>query len=228
MPSSAVKLLKVGGPILTGIGGVIATSSLVSKSAEEKPEDKIKTKSLNDEDPLIEEWEDRNESEEQSEDDKEAGSEAQAQDEQKPEDSESSDSTEGDQGAEGQAGAPPASDAGDTDSSSGSGETTPSGDAEPPSGTAEEQEGDGDQKEPQGDDGDTGQEDGESGDSSGNENSEGNGTLENGTLDADHNHTLGTAYGTRNEAMTQKDLEDTKQMRDQLIDLKNQLGLISD
>ncbi|AFM45084.1 hypothetical protein MHC_06002 [Mycoplasma haemocanis str. Illinois] len=43
MVISAAKLLKVGGPILTGIGGVIATSSLVSKSAEEKPEERLKT-----------------------------------------------------------------------------------------------------------------------------------------------------------------------------------------
>ncbi|CBY92526.1 hypothetical protein HF1_05180 [Mycoplasma haemofelis str. Langford 1] len=47
------KWLKIGGPTVTGIGGIIATSSLVSKSAEEKPEEKVRTKSLTDEDPLI-------------------------------------------------------------------------------------------------------------------------------------------------------------------------------
>ncbi|AEW45663.1 hypothetical protein MHC_04025 [Mycoplasma haemocanis str. Illinois] len=34
MAISSTKLIKVGGPVLTGIGGVIATSSLVSKNSE--------------------------------------------------------------------------------------------------------------------------------------------------------------------------------------------------
>nr|WP_014272724.1 hypothetical protein [Mycoplasma haemocanis] len=57
------KLLKVGGPVLTGIGGVVSTSSLISKNANENPEEKLKTKVLSDEDPLIDEWKDRNEGE---------------------------------------------------------------------------------------------------------------------------------------------------------------------
>ncbi|AEW45649.1 hypothetical protein MHC_03955 [Mycoplasma haemocanis str. Illinois] len=62
MSITAAKLLKIGGPTLTGIGGVIATSSLVSKSADEKSEEKLKTKALSDSDPTIKEWKDRDES----------------------------------------------------------------------------------------------------------------------------------------------------------------------
>ncbi|AEW45671.1 hypothetical protein MHC_04075 [Mycoplasma haemocanis str. Illinois] len=60
---SVSKLITVGGSTLTGIGGVIATSSLISKSATEKSEERLSTKALADTDPHIKDYKDQNESE---------------------------------------------------------------------------------------------------------------------------------------------------------------------
>nr|WP_014272907.1 hypothetical protein [Mycoplasma haemocanis] len=191
------KFVKVGGPIFTGIGGVFATSSLISKSAEEKQEEKLKTKALKDEDPLIKDWKDRNESEQGSESD---GSQSSS-------DGDQSDSSESNSnGSEG------------TESSSGQSSDSPDA-SKSEEGSPQSSEGgtedEGDAKE--------GGEDEDPSDSSSGKESSGSGVTTEGTSDASHDHALGTRFGTRDAGMTKQELERTTQTRNELQDWLDKL-----
>ncbi|AEW45645.1 hypothetical protein MHC_03935 [Mycoplasma haemocanis str. Illinois] len=194
MPILYAKLLKVGGPILTGIGGVIATSSLVSKNAEEKLEDRFKTKALSDEDPTIKEWKDRNESDQEGDGEgspdggkqTEGGESTQKQAEGGSESSDAQGPSEGDDSNS------------DTDKSN--------------EGSVKEEGGN-----EQGKDGES------NGDEAGKNEEVGGGVTENGSTNAEHNHASGTAYGTRDAAMTQREVENARHLTDELKTRLNEL-----
>ncbi|AEW45640.1 hypothetical protein MHC_03910 [Mycoplasma haemocanis str. Illinois] len=198
MSISTAKLLKVGGPALTGIGGVIATSSLVSKSAEEKPEEKIKTRALSDEDPTIKEWKDRNESEEnQGEGD---GNPSSGQN--------TSGSQEGEEGSEKSS---------SSDNSDGkTGEKTDGEQSQSEKSDAGDSSTDG------GDDSSSDQESSSEG-SGAEQISSGDGITDSGSEDANHNNALGNAYGNIDRAMTAHEVEKTIQLRNSLEGLLGDL-----
>ncbi|AEW45641.1 hypothetical protein MHC_03915 [Mycoplasma haemocanis str. Illinois] len=194
MPILSAKLLKVGGPVLTGIGGVIATSSLVSKNAEEKLEERFKTKALSDEDPKIKEWKDRNESEQQGEG---SGGEQGSQ----------SEGTQDTQNTE-----PSTSGSGEAANAEGQQESTDTAGGEKSSSSESTKEG-----------GEEGlSDDSGTGDTSTEEDSGANGVSD-GSSDAENTHVLGNKYGSRDIGMTQQDLAKTKQVREDLENLKNRL-----
>ncbi|AEW45643.1 hypothetical protein MHC_03925 [Mycoplasma haemocanis str. Illinois] len=196
------KLLKIGGPTLTGIGGVIATSSLISKSAKEKRDEKIKTKALSDEDPTIKEWKDRNESDQEGNGD---GSPTSG--------SESSDTEQKQgEGAASQTSSTSTESEGTTTDQDESSSEPAEGQSEASQG-AESKENEDQQSEHQ---------------SSSDEQdvSNNNGVTESGSTTAENNHASGTAYGNMDRAMTQQELTQVQLTMDSLKDLKNQLSQI--
>ncbi|AEW45811.1 hypothetical protein MHC_04775 [Mycoplasma haemocanis str. Illinois] len=192
------KLVKVGGPTLTGIGGVIATSSLISQSAEEKLEERIKTKALTDEEPPIKDYKDANESDQQGDSQGEGGTQG----------SESNDNPS--QGGS-KDGNNQSSDKGGEGEDSKSGESSSSTEAEIGDSDGEEA-----QDSPQGSK-DTGE---ETGDDSTTNNS---GVSSDGSVDAEYNNVSGTKYGTKDMRMTRQELEKTMQMKSGLESFLEQL-----
>ncbi|AEW45813.1 hypothetical protein MHC_04785 [Mycoplasma haemocanis str. Illinois] len=189
---STTKLLKVGGPVLTGIGGVIATSSLVSKSAEEKPEEKIKTKALKDEEPPIKDYKDANESKSDGKGDGSSG--GQTNDEESSENSSSGDQS------------------GEKSENNTGGETETAKDSDTSEAAEAEAEASQDSSE------------GESDESKGEEGDSGsNGVTQDGSMNAEYDNALGTKYGTLDARMTTRELENTKQTKNQLVDLLEQI-----
>ncbi|AEW45646.1 hypothetical protein MHC_03940 [Mycoplasma haemocanis str. Illinois] len=198
MSISTTKLLKVGGPALTGIGGVIATSSLVSKSAEEKPEERFKTAALKDDEPSIKEWKDRNESDQEG--NGEGSGEPGSTSEEQPSSSKG-DQASSDNGKEGV-------------------ETSDkNGDDQDSASTSPDDKGEGENS-----DDESTSEEGTESEISSTDDSSGTGVTENGSADATYNHASGTAYGTRNEAMTRQEFERTVKMKDDLTNLRDQLS----
>ncbi|AEW45647.1 hypothetical protein MHC_03945 [Mycoplasma haemocanis str. Illinois] len=200
MPLITSKLLKVGGPILTGIGGVIATSSLISKSAEEKPEEKLKTKALADEDPKIKEWKDRDES----------------------------DGNQGEGGANSSEESAISTNQSDQEGStsnnpSSQGATESSDDDDDEKGEEDNSSKEGDNTSSTTGDGKTEE------DSEGEQKPEGSGVTDSGSEDANHNNALGNAYGNIDRAMTAHEVEKTKQLKSNLEGLLGDLkGLVWD
>ncbi|AEG73528.1 hypothetical protein MHF_1292 [Mycoplasma haemofelis Ohio2] len=237
MAVPTAKLLKVGGPILTGIGGVIATSSLVSKSAEEKQEETFKTKALTDEDPTIEEYKDQNESEQESQDQEEG-----------PEGQDNPDSSEAQEASEqqGDGGQPPSGGSPDDQKSEAGSEASQAGQTEGGPDQADTTSGTGEPPQVQGTDTDNVDgKDGEAGDPSGvseasrlegdssqeggtssDGESSGDGVTQDGSDTATYNHASGTKYGTNDVGMTRQDLERTIQMKSGLEDCLKQLQSI--
>nr|WP_014272706.1 hypothetical protein [Mycoplasma haemocanis] len=201
MPISTFKWLKIVGPVLTGIGGIIATSSLISKSAEEKPEEKLKTKALTDEDPTIKEWKDRNESEgNQGEGDGNPSSDSDTsnggnQNETQPKNGKES-TSEGQGKNEGTETSTSDEESGAESSSKEGGDASISDTGEGSEGVSEEE-------------------------------SSGNGVTDIGSKEADYNHALGNAYGNIDRAMTAHEVEKTKQLKSNLEGLLGDLrGLV--
>ncbi|AEW45481.1 hypothetical protein MHC_03105 [Mycoplasma haemocanis str. Illinois] len=200
---STSKSLKVGGPILTGIGGVIATSSLVSRSAEEKTEERIKTKALKDEDPAIKEYKDANESNQQgdSQGDGESSS------------SQKSDSKGTGEGSEEETGN------GENEGSKGS-ETS---DSSTESNTEGEKDGDSSVDSTTS----TTEDGGDVSSDTSNEMSSSSGVTSDGASDAENSHASGTKYGVKDMRMTKQELEKTMHMKSGLESYLEQLKNIS-
>ncbi|AEW45673.1 hypothetical protein MHC_04085 [Mycoplasma haemocanis str. Illinois] len=195
MVLSTSKFLKIGGPILTGIGGVIATSSLVSRSAEEKPEERIRTKALTDEEPPIKDYKDADEGEGQSDSEGGGSSGVEKSGDQSDQGTEGKPSEE--QGKEG------------TDSSAEGSSQENSEDDEATTESDSDSSGEGTKTEEEG---------------NGMEESSKGGVTDGGSEDAENDHSLGTKYGTIDKRMTIQELENTKQTKDQLVDLLSQIS----
>ncbi|AEW45648.1 hypothetical protein MHC_03950 [Mycoplasma haemocanis str. Illinois] len=188
MPILYAKLLKVGGPILTGIGGVIATSSLVSKNAEEKLEDRFKTKALSDEDPKIKEWKDRNESDQEGDGEGSPNNGTEGEGQMQNASNSESESTGEQTDSKGSEDSKSAGEEGEK--STDEGEKLSEGASEDTAGT---------------------------GDNEGTESeSSSDGVTDNGTNTAENNHVAGTAWGTRDSAMTQQEVNNAKHLKGEL------------
>ncbi|AEG73319.1 hypothetical protein MHF_1069 [Mycoplasma haemofelis Ohio2] len=240
MAIPSAKLLKIGGPILTGIGGVIATSSLVSKNADEKPEEKLKTAALQDEEPTIDPYKDQNESEqrEEKQDENEGRSKASADDQKSEPASESAPSGENQekdqsQGSEGNGQQKEPSASGNDGAGEGSDQQALVGQEQKPkgqeNGTEAQQGADSSQK------GDLEAQDGEQsdqdvGDSGGGKDGSSEasgGVTTEGSETADHNNAMGTAYGNIDRAMTKTEREQLIGVKDTLEDMVKRLSAIS-